>query len=375
MSIPCHIDRPPSPGRCQASSSPPPSSAHQREVGDRERDDPHCDAADHGAHDADRPEQAERERRGAEDERPGPSGLEAEQLVGERRRGRRDHEQLEHRPAEALDDVDRRREVRAARAERRPQEHHRRHARLGADPAGDREHQVADHAADEDRDERGRQRERRNEDRPGDDDEQRHAEVAPEEPDVERAEHPQALRHRLDAPRGRTARPRPASVAARPRSGRAVLPSHADEPGCVGPGFGTQHVTDEQRVGSERELVVRVRTRATRARPRGAVRQLAPGSTATPCHIAIGGTPRAKCSASHSWPAARTETAHPPASRRSSCIAAWRDTANPTSGGSSETADERPDREPESLAAGVDGDDGDPRREPPEERRAARRRP
>ena len=72
--------------------------------------------------------------------------------------------------------------------------------------------------------------------------------------------------------------------------------------------------------------------------------------TATPCHIAIGGTPRAKCCASSTWSPARSETAKPPASRRSSWNAAWRPIEIPTSGGSSasETSDAtvRPSRVP-----------------------------
>ena len=59
--------------------------------------------------------------------------LEAEQLVGERRRGCGDHDQLEGRPAEALGDVERRRPVRPLPAERRADEHHRGHARVRAD--------------------------------------------------------------------------------------------------------------------------------------------------------------------------------------------------------------------------------------------------
>ena len=64
---------------------------------------------------------------------------------------------------------------------------------------------------------------------------------------------------------------------------------------------------------------------------------LAPGSVAMPCHMAIGGTPRAKCCASQSCPSASSEIAQPPASRSSSCMAASVDIANPTSGGSSES--------------------------------------
>ena len=69
---------------------------------------------------------------------------------------------------------------------------------------------------------------------------------------------------------------------------------------------------------------------------------VAPASVATPCHIAIGGTPRAKCCASQSWPAASSEIAQPPASRSSSCIAASFEIAKPTSGGSSESETSEP---------------------------------
>ena len=64
----------------------------------------------------------------------------------------------------------------------------------------DGEHEVADDAADDDRDERVGQRERGDERRSGDDDEQRHAEVAPEQARVEPAEDAQARRDGLDAP-------------------------------------------------------------------------------------------------------------------------------------------------------------------------------
>ena len=118
MSTPCHVVRPPSPGRLQASSSPPPVSAHHARYatarGTTQTATRRIDRPD----DADRPEQPEPERGRAEDDRPGPAGLEAEQLVGERRRRRRDHEQLEHRPAEALHDVDRGGKVRPTLAER-----------------------------------------------------------------------------------------------------------------------------------------------------------------------------------------------------------------------------------------------------------------
>ena len=62
-----------------------------------------------------------------------------------------------------------------------------------------------------------------------------------------------------------------------------------------------------------------------------------PGWIAMPSHIPIGGTPRAKCSASASCPAARSEIVHRPASRSSSWSAAWRSHEKATSGGSRES--------------------------------------
>jgi hypothetical protein len=64
---------------------------------------------------------------------------------------------------------------------------------------------------------------------------------------------------------------------------------------------------------------------------------LSPGSTSTPAHIAIGGTPRAKCCATASCPSASSEIPSAPASRSSSYRAACRETATPTSGGSSDS--------------------------------------
>ena len=62
-----------------------------------------------------------------------------------------------------------------------------------------------------------------------------------------------------------------------------------------------------------------------------------PSRVSIPCQCAIGGTPRAKCWATASWPAASRLTANPPASRSSSCSAASRATEIPTSGGSRES--------------------------------------
>ena len=97
-------------------------------------------------------------------------------------------------------DVDARREERAALAERCAHERHAGDARVGADQPRGGEHEVPDEAADDDRDERVGQRQRRNEDRARDDHEQRDAEIPPEEPRLEPAEHLQPGRNGLDAP-------------------------------------------------------------------------------------------------------------------------------------------------------------------------------
>ena len=86
----------------------------------------------------------------------------------------------------------------------------------------------------------------------------------------------------------------------------------------------------------------------------------APSRTATPSQSAIGGTPRAKCCASAIWSPARSETAKPPASRRSSWNAAWCAIEIPTSGGSSASETSEATRQAEPLALEVDRDDGDP---------------
>jgi hypothetical protein len=171
-----------------------------REVRERGEHDPGAEAAQELPHDPDRSEQREHGGHGAEDQRPCPAPLEAERPVGEGARGGGDDDQLEDRPAEALADVEHRREVRAAASERRAQEHHRGHARVGADHPRQAEHDVADHAADDDRDDGLRERQRRHEQRAEDDHEQRDAQAAPEEREVDEAEHAQALRDRLDPP-------------------------------------------------------------------------------------------------------------------------------------------------------------------------------
>ena len=75
---------------------------------------------------------------------------------------------------------------------------------------------------------------------------------------------------------------------------------------------------------------------AERAIDRSARRAL-PRRDSIPCQCAMGGTPRAKCCATASWPAASRLTAKAPDSRSSSCSAASRATEIPTSGGSRES--------------------------------------
>src|SRR5919201_1184462 len=62
-----------------------------------------------------------------------------------------------------------------------------------------------------------------------------------------------------------------------------------------------------------------------------------PSTRAMPCQWAIGGTPRAKCWATSIWPAASRLTPKAPARRSSSCSAASRRIAKPTSGGAIES--------------------------------------
>ena len=168
------------------------------EVRDRERDGPDRELADEAPNEADRPQQRKHGRDGAEDELPEPDGVEAERPVGEGRRRGRDDDQLEDRPAEALQHVEPGREVGAAPAERRPLEHHRRHARVGADQRGDAEHRAADHAAEHRREERLLQRQAQV--RRRDENEDRDAEVRPEQERVGRSQDAQPLRYRLDSP-------------------------------------------------------------------------------------------------------------------------------------------------------------------------------
>ena len=128
------------------------------EVDDGCKDRPDRELPYEAAHEAHRPEECEHRRDDAEQELPRPHRLEAEELVAEETGRRCDHDQLEDRPAQALQDVERRREIRAAASEWGPLQHHGRHARVRADQRGNGEHQVADHGPDERRCERVTQR-------------------------------------------------------------------------------------------------------------------------------------------------------------------------------------------------------------------------
>ena len=102
-SAPCQTDEPalalgvPERAEVGAVERPP------GEVEECERHRPDREAADEPADEADRPEQREHERAGAEDDRPQPLRAEAEELVGERGRCGGDDEELEDRPADALE--------------------------------------------------------------------------------------------------------------------------------------------------------------------------------------------------------------------------------------------------------------------------------
>ncbi len=170
------------------------------EVEERERNGPDREPTDEPTDEADGPEQSEHESAGAEDESPEPLRAEPEELVRERSRSCRDHEQLEDRPADSLQHVDPRRQERAALAQGRAHERHPGDARVCADHPRDREHRVPDDAADDDRDEGIGKRERRYENRAGHDDQERDAEVAPEEARLEPAEDAKARRDGIDSP-------------------------------------------------------------------------------------------------------------------------------------------------------------------------------
>ena len=101
-SAPCQTLSPPSPSAFQMRRQVGAVERPPREVEERERDRPDREAADEAPHEADRPEEREDEGDGPEDERPQPLRLEPEELVRERGGGGRDDEELEHRPADAL---------------------------------------------------------------------------------------------------------------------------------------------------------------------------------------------------------------------------------------------------------------------------------
>ena len=170
------------------------------DVAECQRDRPDGDDADEAADDTDRADQSEDQRHGSEHERPGPLRSEPEQSVGEGGRRGRDHEQLEDRPADRLHDVDDRGQSGAAPSERSAHQHHGGHAGLRADRGRGGEHRLPDRTADRDRDQRIGERQRRDEIRARDEDEQRDAEIAPEQAGVEKAEHAQPPGHRIDSP-------------------------------------------------------------------------------------------------------------------------------------------------------------------------------
>ncbi len=175
MSIPCQVERPPSPGRLHASSSPPPVRAHQPRyaTGAGRPRSPRA-----GITVRTTPIGPSRPSASAAAPKTSVHAQRASKPEQRRRRAparRRSAITSSSSPvqAEALDDVDRSSVgTSPALAERRPHQHHRGDARLRPDRACDRQHEVADQAADEDRDERRGQRERRDEDRPCDDHEQ-----------------------------------------------------------------------------------------------------------------------------------------------------------------------------------------------------------
>jgi hypothetical protein len=169
---------------------------------DHRRDDgPDRELPYEPADEADRAEQRQHRRDAAEEELPEPDRLKAEQLVAQQTGRGGDHDQLEDRPAQALQDVQAGREIRATAAERGSLQHHRRDARVGADQRRDREHAVSDQTADERCRERGAQRQV--EVRRQDEHQQRDAEVRPQQRSVDQPEHVQALGDRLDSPTGR----------------------------------------------------------------------------------------------------------------------------------------------------------------------------
>jgi hypothetical protein len=119
------------------------------QIRERREDDPERHALHPLADEPDRADERE-DRRG----RRGRELPDPERAVHERLRSGGDHEHLEDRPADVLEDVEPGGEVGARPAERRAQQDHRRHARLGADRRRTAEQRVAEDRADEDREQR-----------------------------------------------------------------------------------------------------------------------------------------------------------------------------------------------------------------------------
>src|SRR2546421_618667 len=91
------------------------------EVEQRDDHEPDREVAHVAADEADRAEEGKQRRDDAEEDLPEVEAADAEDLLRERARSRGDDDQLEDRPAEALQDVQRPRQVRAPIAERRTQ--------------------------------------------------------------------------------------------------------------------------------------------------------------------------------------------------------------------------------------------------------------
>ena len=83
----------------------------------------------------------------------------------------------------------------------------------------------------------------------------------------------------------------------RARESQAYSPPSRTSGAASTAGLGTEAPGGRTACASRSPARRRRRTRASRARPRAAVHRSLPSRVATPCHIAIGGTPRAKWSA------------------------------------------------------------------------------
>jgi hypothetical protein len=177
------------------------------EIDERRDHDPDRELAHVLPHEADRAEERERGRDGPEEDLPEDDAAEAEHLLREGTGAGRDDDQLEHGPAEALEEVEPRREIGAAPPERGAHQHHRGHASVGADQAAEPEQHAAGERCRDDCAERIGKRERqtelvgrKNEERARDDHEQGDGEVRPEQEPVEEAEDAKPLGNGLDAP-------------------------------------------------------------------------------------------------------------------------------------------------------------------------------